>query len=175
MPSRSIEVTRAARYEGLAPASAKATRAAQGASSKRNTKPELLLRRALREAGLRGYRIDVPKLPGRPDVVFGQAKVAIFCDGDFWHGRDLEQRLAKLARGHNAPYWVQKISGNVARDRRHDEMLAGDGWKVLRYWESHVRGNPPKIAREIKRIVDRRYMKNSIRDLRNKKIIGGVK
>lgn len=151
-------MTRAVRYDGLVPASVRATRAARGSSAKRNTKPELLLRQALRDMGLRGYRLDVPDLPGRPDVVFRQAQVAIFCDGDFWHGKDLEQRLAKLAGGHNAPYWVQKISGNVARDRRHDQALIANGWKVLRYWESQVRHDASGIAREVLTIVKNRLL-----------------
>ena len=155
-------MTRAARYDGLVPASIQATRAARGSSAKRNTKPELLLRQALREMGLRGYRIDVSDLPGRPDVVFRHAQVAIFCDGDFWHGKDLEQRLAKLSGGHNAPYWVKKIGGNVARDRRHDEALIANGWKVLRYWESQVRDDASGIAREVLAIVKNRLVTETV-------------
>jgi DNA mismatch endonuclease (patch repair protein) len=73
----------------------------------------------------------------------------VFCDGDFWHGRDLAVRLAKLAKGHNAPYWVAKIQTNVARDRRHDAALAANGWTVLRYWESDVIRNASAIASEV--------------------------
>lgn len=150
---------KAARYEGLAPASPSATKAARASSAKRDTKPELILRAALRNTGLRGYRVDVSDLPGRPDVVFRGAGVAVFCDGDFWHGRALEGRIAKLKKGHNAPYWVEKIRGNVARDRRHDENLAAGGWKVLRYWETDVHANAAGIAREVKRVVDARREK----------------
>lgn len=130
------ERRRAARYEGLSPASPRASALARTSSAKKNTRPEIALRTTLRSVGLMNYRIDVRDLPGRPDIVFRRAKVAVFCDGDFWHGRDLQARLAKLVRGHNAPYWVEKIAGNVARDRRHDVELARDGWQVLRYWES---------------------------------------
>lgn len=147
---------RAARYEGLKPASAKATKSARGASAKRDTKPEIALRGALRSVGLRGYRVDVKDLPGRPDVVFRQAQVVVFCDGDFWHGKNFEERIAKLERGHNAPYWVEKITGNVARDRRHDATLAADGWCVLRYWESDVKRQPEEIADQVKQVVDER-------------------
>jgi len=137
----------------LSPASNRASKTARGSSKKRDTTPELRLRVALRAKGLRGYRVDVGTLPGRPDVVFAAAKVAVFCDGDFWHGRDLGKRLAKLARGHNAPYWVAKISGNVARDRRHDGELESAGWRVLRYWESDLRTNADAIAEEVRRLV----------------------
>jgi DNA mismatch endonuclease, patch repair protein len=111
-------VTSVPRYDSFKAASAGASRAAKGASKKRNTKPELILRRALWNAGLRGYRIDPETVAGRPDIAFLRARVLVFCDGDFWHGRDLEKRIERLKRGHNAPYWVAKIAGNVARDRR---------------------------------------------------------
>jgi DNA mismatch endonuclease, patch repair protein len=143
----------AARYIGLKPASIKASRAAAGSSAKRNTRPELVLRKALREIGLRGYRIDDDSLSGRPDLVFRVARVAVFCDGDFWHGRNLEERVAKLRIGHNAPYWVSKISGNVARDRARDSELTAAGWTVLRFWETDILRNAAEIAVRIREVV----------------------
>src|SRR5687768_8023193 len=95
-------------FKGLVAASLTASRVASASSNKRDTKPELLLRRALSKCGLR-YKVDVGSLPGRPDLVVPTARVAVFCDGDFWHGRGLKSRLAKLGRGHNADYWVSKI------------------------------------------------------------------
>lgn len=133
------------RFEHLRPASERASAAARGASRKRDTRCEVLLRRALWALGLR-YRVDVGDLPGRPDVVFRGARVAVFCDGDYWHGRDLAQRLRKLARGHNAAYWVAKIQTNVARDRRHDTELARAGWTVQRFWESEIRRDAGAVA-----------------------------
>jgi DNA mismatch endonuclease (patch repair protein) len=124
-------------YAGLRPASAKAASAARGASVKTDTRCELLLRRELWRAGLR-YRLHAAELPGRPDVVFPAQRVAVFCDGDFWHGRDLELRIAKLAAGHNAPYWVAKIRRNVERDRRQTEVLERAGWLVVRIWEGDI-------------------------------------
>lgn len=102
----------------------------------------MTLRKALRVRGLTAYRVGVARLPGRPDIVFARERVAVFCDGDFWHGRNLDQRLAKLERGHNAPYWVEKIKGNVARDRRNDLELAALGWDVLRFWETDLKKDP---------------------------------
>ena len=111
------------------------------------------MRKALRKLDLRGYRVDDDRLAGRPDVVFSVARVVVFCDGDFWHGRDLEARIGRLSGGHNAPYWVGKISGNVARDRKRNEELAAAGWTVLRFWESDILKNADEIASRIRDVV----------------------
>ncbi len=106
------------------------------------------------------YRIDVSDLRGRPDIVFRAARVVVFCDGDYWHGRDLDHRLAKLATGHNAPYWVAKITSNVERDRRVTAELESEGWLVLRYWEGDIKLNADVIAREIAaRVRERRRLR----------------
>lgn len=136
------------RFAAGSASSERASRAARGSSRKKDTRCEILLRRELYRLGL-GYRTDFPGLPGRPDIVFPRAKVAIFCDGDFWHGRDLEFRIAKLAAGHNASYWVAKIRGNVARDRAHDELLRAAGWRVLRFWEKDIVADASAIASQI--------------------------
>jgi DNA mismatch endonuclease, patch repair protein len=141
-------VRRTPSYKGLSPASPIASRVAIGASAKRDTAPELMLRRALRGKGLR-YRLYVSSLPGRPDLVVPAARLVVFCDGDFWHGRYLRRRLQKLATGHNATYWVSKIKSNVARDRRIRRALKDSGWEVLRLWESDVRANPERAAATI--------------------------
>jgi DNA mismatch endonuclease, patch repair protein len=84
------------------------------------------------------YRIDVRDLPGKPDIVLRKQRIAIFCDGDFWHGRDLDERLRRLEAGHNSAYWVAKIRRNVERDRANDASLRAAGWMVLRFWESET-------------------------------------
>jgi DNA mismatch endonuclease, patch repair protein len=144
--------TRVPRYEAFRPASSRAAAAARGSSRKRDTRCELLLRRAVWRKGLR-YRVAPGGLAGRPDLVFVRARVAVFCDGDFWHGRGLDARLAKLARGHNAPYWTAKIRANVERDRRHDAQLAREGWLVLRFWERDIREDPEHCACQIEAAV----------------------
>lgn len=139
-------------YKGLSPASPIASRAAVAASVKRDTGPELMLRRALRGKGLRS-RVDVASLPGRPDLVIPAARLAIFCDGDFWHGKNLRRRLQKLAAGHNSAYWVEKIKSNVARDRRIRRVLEDSGWMVVRVWESEVRADPERAAETILKAI----------------------
>ncbi|MDB4954348.1 MAG: vsr [Myxococcales bacterium] len=140
--------TLTASYVGLRPKSKSAARAARGSSKKRDTRCELVLRKALTAAGLR-YRVDTDDLPGRPDVVFRGARVAVFCDGDFWHGRNLAARVAKLAEGHNAPYWVAKITTNTERDARNTRALEEQGWMVLRYWETDIHKDAAGIAADV--------------------------
>jgi DNA mismatch endonuclease (patch repair protein) len=129
-------------------ASAGASAAARGASKKADTKPEVLLRRALWRAGLR-YRKNDASLPGTPDIVFKRARVAVFCDGDFWHGRDWSRRKAKLERGHNADYWIAKIERNIERDRENTGLLVTMGWTVLRVWESDIKARTDELAEKI--------------------------
>jgi DNA mismatch endonuclease, patch repair protein len=137
-------------FKGLSAASLAASRIAIAASAKRDTSAELTLRHALRGTGLR-YKVDVASLPGHPDLVIPAARLAIFCDGDFWHGRHLRRRLQRLATGNNAAYWTAKIKSNVARDRRIKRALQDSGWTVLRLWESDVRADPLRAAETILR------------------------
>lgn len=141
-------------YKGRRPASARASAAARGASRKTDTRCEVKLRSLLWRAGAR-FRKDVGALPGRPDIVFARAQLAVFCDGDFWHGKDWSRRRKKLARGTNAPYWVAKIEANRTRDRRHTAQLEASGWTVLRVWESAIHEAPVAVAREILRALQR--------------------
>ena len=141
-------------FRGLRPASNKASTAARGASAKVNTRCELALRRELWRRGLR-YRLHVTGLPGCPDVVFSKYRLAVFCDGDFWHGRDLETRLTKLARGHNSTYWIAKVKRNVERDSRQTAVLTAAGWVVLRFWERDVLRRVSEIVDHIADAVER--------------------
>ena len=109
-------------YEGLSPASARASAAARGSSRKSDTRCERALRKELWKAGLR-YRKNVGSLPGKPGIVFVGPKVAVFCDGDFWHGRGWEAQRKKLLRGTNPEYWLRKIETNMARDSKNRSEL----------------------------------------------------
>lgn len=98
----------------------------------KNTKIELLLRKALWKDGIRGYRVAM-KLPGRPDIVFTKYKVVIFCDGDFWHGYKFNELKERLS-----PHWLKKIQRNIERDKENDAKLKDDGWTVLHFWEWQI-------------------------------------
>ncbi len=116
---------------------------------KRNRKSggvaERTLRKLLWGRGVR-YRLGGSGLAGRPDLVFRRHRLAVFVDGDFWHGRDWEDRLLRLKKGNNAAYWVAKIEYNRIRDRRNNALLAQSGWTVVRLWETDVLRNPAAAA-----------------------------
>ena len=134
------------------PASEKASKAMSGNRSE-DTKPEKMLRSELWGRGLR-YRVHLDELPGSPDIAFLSEKIAVFCDGDFWHGRDWDQRKKKLADGANADYWVPKIQANRERDRRYNKELREMGWTVLRFWESDIREAPEEVADVVEEAIE---------------------
>ncbi|MGC4120439.1 MAG: DNA mismatch endonuclease Vsr [Myxococcales bacterium] len=142
-------VSRAPSYRGLRSSSPRASKVARASSKKSGTRCEAALAIELRKLGIR-YRSQARHLPGCPDFVIPSAKLAIFCDGDFWHGRRLAQRLGKLERGSNAAYWVAKIRSNVARDRRAARQLRAMGWSVLRIWEGDVLRDGWKAAARVR-------------------------
>jgi DNA mismatch endonuclease Vsr len=146
-------------YKGLKPASNASSHAMRGNRSS-GTKPELLVERQLRTLGLHGIR-NVPELPGRPDFLFPRARVAVFCDGDFWHGRKWSELRRNLSHRVNARYWLNKISYNIERDAQQGRALRKLGWRVLRFWESDIIKSPHAVAGRICSVVrqrmDRRY------------------
>ena len=101
---------------------------------------ELKLRRALWKAGFR-YRKNVRSVFGCPDLVFKKLKIAVFCDSEFWHGYDWENRKNDFKS--NREFWIPKIERNIARDIEVNEKLKSEGWTVLRFF-----------GREIKKDVD---------------------
>lgn len=134
-------------FRGLRPSSAKASWTLSR-SKAADTRCELLLRSELWRMGLR-FRKNMKSLPGKPDIVFPRARVVVFCDGEFWHGRDWKARRKKLERGSNAPYWVAKIQANVDRDERIDEELRQLGWRVIRLWETEILTDPQETAVQV--------------------------
>lgn len=117
----------------------------------KNTRPELALRKLLFARGLR-YRVHDRRLVGRPDLVFSGAKLAVFVDGDFWHGGGWKARgLSSFEEQFpsNREFWVAKIKRNVERDRVVNAALADQGWSVFRVLESQVKKDPVRIAVEI--------------------------
>jgi DNA mismatch endonuclease (patch repair protein) len=92
-------------------------------------------------------------LPGRPDLVFARARVVVFVDGDYWHGRRWAARKRKLAQGANAAYWINKIEGNRKRDRLNNRRLREVGWTVLRFWETDIAKRADAIAHKVAVLV----------------------
>lgn len=138
-------------FTGLRPASA-ASSNAKRKNRRQDTIQELLLRRALWGLGLR-YRKNVKSLPGKPDIVFLKASVAVFCDGDFWHGRKWKSLKSKLVQGTNAGYWLSKIASNMKRDRLNTKLLESNGWHVIRLWETDIKKDPAAAAQYISNVV----------------------
>ena len=109
-----------------------------------NTTIELALRRALHKNGLR-YRKHVMNMPGRPDIVFRKARLAVFIDGDFWHGYQYPRWGRRLSA-----YWQGKIERNRNRDRKNFAKLRRRGWRVMRVWQHEIEND---LSRCVKRVV----------------------
>ena len=111
-----------------------------------------MLRKALWKENLR-YRVNYRKLPGKPDIVFTRYHVAVFCDGDYWHGHNwairglssLEEELAGYSE-----FWRNKIVGNIERDTKNNRSLRDMGWTVIRLWESDIRADINGCVQQIK-------------------------
>lgn len=113
---------------------------------RRDTKPELLLRRLLHKLGYR-YRVDVRELPGRPDMVFTKRKLAVFVHGCFWHQHPdcLQASLPKT----NQAYWIPKLRANVIRDARHVSELRQRGFQIVTLWECEIENSPDLAAADV--------------------------
>lgn len=116
-----------------------------------NTKPELFLRKALWKEGYR-YRINVSKLPGKPDIVIKSQKLAIFIDGDFWHGYMWSEKKDKIQS--NKEYWINKIEGNMSRDKKNNRSLQLLGYTVLRFWEWQIKKDLINCLEKIKGTIN---------------------
>lgn len=155
MPSRHTDTARESpSFKGLSPASLSSS-LAMGANRSRNTRAELALRHALWRMGMR-YRLHSPSVPGRPDLVFCGPRTVVFCDGDFWHGRDWPIRAQRLSGGSNAAYWTAKIARNMRRDEATDKTLIGQGWLVLHLWETDILQDPLAAGNWVMALVHRR-------------------
>jgi DNA mismatch endonuclease, patch repair protein len=115
--------------------------------SKGNRTTELALARAFRSQKLSGWRRHLP-LPGRPDFVFKDARVAVFVDGCFWHGCGRCYQAPKQ----NQRYWAAKVDLNRSRDARVTRLLRKRGWRVLRIW-GHSLAHPAKVANKVRRLL----------------------
>lgn len=120
----------------------------------RDTKPELTLRRALWHSGPRGYRKNYQALPGKPDIAYTRYKIAVFVDGEYFHGKDWNNGLKeRTKKGANALYWTAKIERNIRHDREVESRLRSLGWQVIRFWSRDVLKNPDECVKRIREAV----------------------
>ena len=118
----------------------------------KDTKIEVILRKALWNKGYR-YRKNYKKLPGSPDIVLTKYKIAIFCDGEFFHGKDWEILKPRLEKSNNSEFWISKISGNRERDNEINKKLLFMGWTVIRFWGNDIKKNPDECIRVIEETI----------------------
>jgi len=125
--------------DGRAPLPLKvSTSRVMSANRARDTQPELTLRRALWKDGIRGYRVNWKKAPGRPDIAFPSKKISVFVNGCFWHS--CPYCRPSLPKSHSA-FWKKKFRDNVRRDKIKVLQLKRAGWKVLTIWECKLKKN----------------------------------
>ena len=112
---------------------------------------EVLLRKELWNRGLR-YRKNVKTVFGHPDIVFVRKKIAVFCDSEFWHGYDWENKNAEIKS--NRDFWIPKIERNIKRDKEVNKYLEEQGWTVIRFWGKDIKNDAEACADQIVRILE---------------------
>mgnify|MGYP000782446689 CR=1 FL=1 len=118
----------------------------------KDTDIEVILRKALWEKGYR-YRKNCKDLPGKPDIVFTKYKIAIFCDGEFFHGKDWEILKPRLEKGDNSQYWLEKILRNRERDEEVNKKLLFMGWTVIRFWGKDIKKKTDECVKVIEETI----------------------
>ncbi len=118
----------------------------------KDTSVEILLRKRLWHDGYR-YRKNYKKLPGSPDIAITKYKIAIFCDSEFFHGKDWDKLKVRLEHGKNPQYWIRHIEENMERDRRVDRELALLDWTVIRFWSNDIKKDLQECLRVIEETV----------------------
>ncbi|MCB0754508.1 MAG: very short patch repair endonuclease [Flavobacteriales bacterium] len=117
----------------------------------KNTKPEMLFRKALWQAGIRGYRLHWKKAPGKPDIAFPSKKIAIFLNGCFWHRcPNCNLSLPK----NNQEFWQSKFERNIARDKEKIEALENENWEVLVIWECEMKEDLGQQIEKVRRLLN---------------------
>lgn len=118
----------------------------------KDTSIEVKLRKELWHKGYR-YRKNYKELPGSPDIVLTKYKIAIFCDSEFFHGKDWEVLKARLEKGSNPDYWIKKIERNRDRDMENDKKLLFLGWTVIHFWGKDILRNTDECIRVIEETI----------------------
>ena len=117
----------------------------------KDSKIELLLRKELWSRGIH-YRKNSTKIFGKPDIVFIGRKIAVFCDSEFWHGYNWEERKGDF-KSHQE-FWIPKIERNMERDKEVTAKLESEGWIVLRFWGNEIKKNAAQCADIIEKVVN---------------------
>lgn len=123
----------------------------------KDTKIEVLLRKALWNKGYR-YRKNCKGIPGKPDIVLTKYKIAIFCDGEFFHGKDWEILKPRLEKSDNGEYWIRKISRNREHDDEINKKLFFEGWTVIRFWGDDIKRHIDECVKVVEEIIFDNYM-----------------
>lgn len=118
---------------------------------------EKSLAKTLWHLGFR-YWLNYKALPGSPDIAIKKYHIAVFVDGEFWHGKDWEKRKKRLKR--NREYWIEKIEENIARDNRDDKLLVAMGWMPVHFWEKEVLTDPDRCANTVVDMVQVKSAQN---------------
>ena len=113
---------------------------------------EKKLRKALWDRGYR-YRKNYKDLPGKPDIVLTKYKIAIFCDGEFFHGKDWEILKSRLEKSNNSEFWKRKIKRNMERDEEVNKQLLFLGWTVIRFWGKDIMKNTEECIRVVEEAI----------------------
>ena len=116
----------------------------------KDTSIEVTLRKALWRAGIR-YRKNYSKLPGTPDIAITKHRIAVFCDGEFWHGKDWEKKQSSIKS--NREYWIKKIERNICRDNETRNKLNNYDWTIIRFWGKEILMDVESCVEEIKDII----------------------
>ena len=126
----------------------------------RDTAIEVALRKALWEKGYR-YRKNYKNLPGKPDIVLIKYKIVIFCDSEFFHGKDWEIKKPKLLNSKNSEYWISKIERNMERDRENERQLLFVGLTIIRFWGREILKNTD----ECMKVIEETIFENQMADM----------
>jgi DNA mismatch endonuclease (patch repair protein) len=126
-----------------------------------DTSIEITLRKALWNKGYR-YRKNYKQLPGKPDIALTKYKIAIFCDSEFFHGKDWEILKPRLLKGKNPEYWIPKIERNIERDQEKDKELLFLGWTVIHFWGKDILKNTDECLKVIEEAIFDQKMQESL-------------
>lgn len=118
----------------------------------KDTKIEIQLRKALWHKGYH-YRKNCKDIPGKPDIVLSKYKIAIFCDSEFFHGKDWEVLKPRLQKSDNSEFWISKISKNRERDDGVNKQLLFNGWTVIRFWGNDIKKHTDECVKVVEETI----------------------